>query len=134
MSVGSRGVRQQMDLIRASAKSCSGISQQAVLLAAAEGICLAMAVRWMVCPSSRSKLSADRQDEFSSGVSIYGPFRRASARQGLARRTFICRPRCLTSRRTGSNGAITAGRRSYRHMVFDQARTNFSARFIDGKR
>lgn len=132
-----QGSRQQMDLIRASAKNCNGISQQTLLLAAAEGICLAMGIRWMVCPSSRSQLSVGRQDEFSNGVSIYDQFWLDIGATRLGEENFhlpVPMPHKPTNQIKRCHRSRAAGRRRYRDSVSDQARATFSARFIDGKR
>lgn len=132
-----QGARQQMDLIRDSAKKCNGISQQTLLLAAAEGICLAMGIRWMVCPSSRAQLSVGRQDEFSSGVSIYDQFWLDIGATRLGEENFhlpVPMPHKPTSQIKRCHRSRAAGRRRYRDSVSDQARKIFRELFIDGKR
>jgi hypothetical protein len=132
-----QGARNQMDLIRASAKTCSGIAQQTLLLAAAEGICLSLGIRWMVCPNSKAQLSVGRQDEFFSGVSIYDQFWLEIGATRLNEENFylpVPMPHKPTKHIKRCHRSRAAKRRNYRNAVSDQARTMFRDRLIDGRR
>ncbi len=69
-----QGSRHVIDQIRTATKRCHGISQQALLLAVAQGIGLSLDIKDMVCSSASGKYSVDRTDKPSISSQLYDEF------------------------------------------------------------
>jgi uncharacterized protein len=129
-----QGRRGMMDLIRASTKNCNDMAQQTLLLAAAEGICLPLNIRGMVCASSISQVSTGRQDGLGNAPSIYDEFWMETGATRIGQGLFYLpvpiphKPKELIKRCHRSRAAY---RRKYRASTSDRTAAAFRALFLD---
>jgi uncharacterized protein VirK/YbjX len=129
-----QGVRDKMDLVKISTKNCKDTAPQTILLAVAEGICLSLGIRNMVCPSSKAQLSLGRQDEPTNRVSIYDQFWIDNGATRLGEETFclpVPMPHKPTNHIKRSHRSRANSRRKYREFVSNIAKTSFCKLFKD---
>jgi uncharacterized protein VirK/YbjX len=128
-----QGVRDRMDLIKASAKHCRGIAPQNILIAISEGICLALNIHSIVCPSSRAQLSVARHDELPEELAIYDAFWLDNGATRLYEDIFyipVPVPHKPTNKIKRSHRSRANNRRKHRETIANIAKNNFHTLFI----
>jgi len=132
-----QGVRNMMDLIRTSTKHCHDTSQHVLLLAAAQGICLSLNIRDMVCSSACGQHSFGRNDEQCNVNSIYDEFWMAMGATRISDYAYHMpipmpnKPLALIER---CHRRRAVKRREYRDAATDQAGATFCRLFMNERR
>ena len=132
-----QGGRNMMDLIRTSTKHCHDTSQHVLLLAVAQGICLSLNIRDMICSSSSGQHAVIRNDELCNVNSIYDEFWTAMGATKISDYAYHMpvpmpkKPLTLIER-THRRRAVK--RREYRDAAADQAGATFCRLFMNQRR
>jgi uncharacterized protein VirK/YbjX len=131
-----QGSSSRMDLIRTSTKDCHDTSQQTLLLAVAQGICLSMNISDMVCSSYKTQVSAGRQDGLCNANSIYDEFWLAFGATRLGEEVFylpVPMPHKPLELIKQHHRKRAVNRRKHRDSVVNQARMTFCKLFLDDR-
>lgn len=132
-----QGGRDMMDLIRTSTKSCHDTSQSVLLLAVAQGICLSLNIRTVVCTSASGQSSAGHQDGLCNVNSCYDEFWMAMGATKISDYEYHMpipmpiKPLQLIERQ---HRRRAVKRREYRAAATDQAREAFCRLFMNKRR
>lgn len=132
-----QGGRDMMDLIRTSTKHCHDTSQHVLFLAVAQGICLSLNVRDLVCSSASGQHSIGRKVGRCDVNSCYDEFWMAMGATRISDYAFHMpipmptKPLQLIER---SHRRRAAKRREYRDAATDQARATFCELFMNKRR
>jgi len=130
-----QGGHNMMDLIRTSAKHCQDTSQQVLLLAVAQGICLSLNIRDMVCSSASGKHSVGRKDEELCNVnSIYDEFWMAMGATKISDYAYhlpVPMPKKPLKLIERYHRRRAVKRREYRDAATDQAGATFCRLFMN---